>query len=108
MQNPARIIRKGVAQRMAVLGRESRLEQDELTVARHDEIPDLCIAVALGQVLADENAQILGERRIGFVDGLILADEAAKARREIAGALFQFCIAENFIGLHGVSGRQQQ
>ena len=83
-------------------GRQSRLQQDKLTVARHDEIPDLCIAVALGQVLADENAQVLCERRVGFINGLILADEAAKTCREIAGALFQFRIAKNFVGLHGV------
>ena len=50
----------------------------DFVVARYGEVPDLGIAVTFGQVLANQNAQVLGEGCIGFVDGLVLADEAAK------------------------------
>src|SRR5205085_764661 len=73
-----------------------------------DEILDLLVAVALGKALANENAQIAGERCIRFVDGLVLADQAAEPRGEAPRALFQFRVAQDFIGLYGMNGRNQQ
>ena len=65
------------------------LEQDELAVALHDKIADTPVAVAGNETLAHKHAQILGERRVRVVDGLVLAHEAAQVRRDVARALLE-------------------
>ena len=86
----------------------SRLEQDELTVACHQVFPHLRIAVARLEPFAHQNAQIAGERCVGIVDRLILANHAAKSLRERAGARLQYGVGEDLVGFDGESGRGEQ
>ena len=60
------------------------------------------VAVALLQPLAHDQAQVLGERRVGIVDRLVLADEAAQLRRDLPGAMLQGRILQHLVGLDGV------
>ena len=59
------------------------------------------IIVAGFYALADEQPEIASERRIGIVDGLILADEAAEFGGQRAGARFLSGIGQDFISADG-------
>src|SRR5579864_9216605 len=50
---------------------EARLEQNELAIARDQEIYHLWIAVAGGEPLAYQDAQVARERRFRIVDRLV-------------------------------------
>src|SRR5260370_1432420 len=54
------------------------LHQNEDAVSGHQKVLDLVVALARLDLLADQPAQIGGERRIRLVDRLPLADEAAQ------------------------------
>ena len=45
-------------------------------------------------------AQIAGERCVGIVDRLVLADHAAQLPRDVAGALLQHGVLQQLVGLH--------
>src|SRR5271170_2264149 len=49
----------------------------------------------------------MGERRIGIIDRLVLADQAAQLRREAAGARLELWIAHHFAGLDGQWGERR-
>ena len=68
---------------------KARLQQHELAIARDDEVVDLAVACRPPSALAHQYAQIAGERRVGIVDRLVLADETAQSRRDRAGPRFQ-------------------
>ena len=86
----------------------ARPEQHELAVARDEEVDHLAVAVARGQALAHQHAQILRQRRIGVVDRLVLADHAAQLLRQRAGARFERGVFQDLVGLHGERGRAQR
>ena len=69
-------------------GCKRRLHQDEVAIAGHQEILDLPVALAGGDLLAHQMAQIGGQRRVGFVDAFALADETAQLPLQLAGARF--------------------
>ena len=88
------------------VGREARLQQHELAVAGDDEILDLLVAVAGLQPLAHQQAEILGERRVGIVDRLVLADETAQAFGDVPGPRLERRVWQHLVGLDGL-GRKR-
>ena len=60
------------------------------------------------QPLAHQHAQILGERRIGIVDRLVLADHAAQLLGERAGARLERRVFQDFVGLDREGGSAEQ
>jgi hypothetical protein len=84
---------------------EHRAQEDELAVALHDVVAHLGIVVAGIDALAHEDAQVLGERRVGIVDRLVLADEAAQIGRYGPRPLLQHRIAQDLVRLDGLRAR---
>jgi hypothetical protein len=83
---------------------ERRPQEHELAVAGLDEGQHLAVAVAGGEALAHDDAQVVGQGRAGVVDRLILADDAAQFLGELAGARFERGVVQHLAGLHGVGG----
>ena len=83
---------------------ETRTQQHELPVARHEEIADLRIRFSGAQLLADEGAQIMGESGVRIVDRFVLADEAAELAREGARPCLESLIGEHLVRLDGEGG----
>ena len=109
MSNRAAANTTGVANHSStVCGEKPRLEQHELAIARDDEVHDLLIAVAGFQPLAHQQPQILGQGRVGIVDRLVLADEAAQAFGDGPGARLQRGIRQHLVGLHRMRGHQRK
>ncbi len=80
---------------------EGRAQQHELAVAGDHEGAHVAVAVAGDQALAHEHAQVAGEGRVGIVDRLVLADEAAQARRDASGPLFEGGVLQDLVRLDG-------
>jgi hypothetical protein len=80
---------------------EARLQEDELAVAVDEIVDDLIVAVAGHQAFAHQQAQVAGERRVGIVDRLVLAHEAADVDGYGAGPGLELGIAQHLVGLHG-------
>ena len=76
-----------------------RAQEHEIAVAIDDELDDLLVAVAGPQALADEDAQIMGEVGIGFIDRFVLADDAAKSAADLAGARLEDGIGQHLLRL---------
>jgi hypothetical protein len=53
---------------------ERRIHQDEIAIARDQVAFDLCVALAGLNPCTDQMAQVDGERSIGLVERLALAD----------------------------------
>ena len=70
------------------------LQQDEGSVAADDGLHRLGIGVAGGQALADEDTDVVREVGAGFVDRLVLADQAAQLLRQDARARLERGIGE--------------
>ena len=87
-----------------------RIEADILAVAVDDELHHRGIAVAGQQPLADDEPQVARQSGIAVVDGLVLADEAAQLRRNVAGPLLEHRVVENLIRIDGQcrKGRERQ
>ena len=81
MQNQRRVLPTS----SIVLAVEARLQQHIVAIAGDDEIHDLRIDLLACKLFADEDAQVRGHGRIGIVDGLVLADQAAQARTKWRG-----------------------
>ena len=89
-------------------GREPRLQQDEFAIAGHDEILDLrhrCRpwSGARGSECARSLASGASDSSIDWFWQTRQRKPADRSRARC----FQFRILENFIGLHGVGGRQR-
>ena len=63
-------------------------EQDELAVARDQEIDHLAVTVSGRDPLAHQQPQVARQRRIGIVDRLVLAHHAAQFARQVARTRF--------------------
>ena len=74
--------------------REGRIEQHKDAVSSHDVVEDLLISIAGEEALSQQDAQIVGEVGVGFIDRLVLADKAAQLLAEGAGAPFERRIGE--------------
>ena len=57
---------------------EGGAEQDEIPVARDEVVANPVVAVAGLQALSDQETQVARQRRVGIVDGLVLAHQAAQ------------------------------
>ena len=90
------------------MGIEGRPQQDEVAVAGHDEINHRLVAVSRLQALAHQNPQIAGQRRVGIVDRLVLADQTAQPARDRAGAMLEGRILEDLVGLDRMRSRQRE
>ena len=93
--------RSGVAHSSSVSSSKRRAQQHELAIARDDEIEHGVVAVTGHETLAHDEAQVLGERRVGIVDRLVLADEAAQLGRQAAGARLERGVLQHLVGLDG-------
>src|SRR6185312_16118433 len=78
---------------------EPRLEQDELAIARDQEVEHLAITVAGGEPLPHQNAQVTRKRRFRIVDRLILANHAAYFARDFARARLQRRVFQHLVRL---------
>src|SRR5262249_19264546 len=90
---------------------EGRPQQDEIAIAADQKFFDRGVVVAGRKPFPDEQAEILGERRIAIVDRLVLADHAAQLLRESPRPGLQRWILEHLVGLHRkgeVSGPQEK
>src|SRR5437868_2684274 len=89
-----------------------RLEEYELTVAADDEAHDLIVGIAGSEPLADEEAEVAGERRSRIIDRLVLADKAAQARRQCPRACLKRRVLEYLVGFNGYrrcrNGKEKQ
>ena len=84
---------------------QARAQEDELAVAGFDEGEHGGVAVAGGEALAHEEAQVAGELGVAVVDRLVLADEAAQLLGDVAGAGLERGVLQHLAGLDGVGGR---
>lgn len=73
---------------------EPWVQEHEFAVAGHNIVDGFLIAGAFLQLLPDDEAQIVGKRRIGVVDGLILADKAAKSGRDLSRARLELWVLQ--------------
>ena len=83
---------------------QARAQEHELAVAGLDEGEHGGVAVAGGEALAHEDAQVAGELGVGVVDRLVLADEAAQLLGDLARAGLERGVLEHLAGLDGVGG----
>ena len=84
---------------------KARAEQDELAVAGLHEGENGGVAVAGGEALAHEDAQVTGELGVAVVDRLVLADETAQLLGDVAGTGFKRGVFQHLAGLDGAGGR---
>src|SRR3546814_1203765 len=75
---------------------ERRAQQDVVPVARGHEGDDLLVVVAGQEPFADQDPQIMGQRRVRLVDSLVLADEASETLRDLPRPGFECRIGETF------------
>src|SRR6516165_3910904 len=87
---------------------EARLQQNELAVTVDQEIAYLRIAAPGRELLADKDAQVMGELGVGFIDRFVLADEAAELAGEQPRARLELWIAEHLTGLDGERRARQR
>ncbi len=88
--------------------RKTGLQQNKLAIARNDIVDDLVVAVAFCQPVAHQQTQIAREIGIGIVDGLILADHAAKLRGNLPRPRLERRVAQHLIRLDcGGTDREQ-
>ena len=85
---------------------EARLQQHELAVAGDDKVLDLLIRVASREPLPHQQAEVLGERRFGIVDRLVLADETAQAFGDVPRPRLERRIWQHLVRLDGL-GRKR-
>ena len=94
------------------MGIQLGAQENEFAISRLNESQHRRIAVAGGQALTYQDAQISGQRRVGIVDRLVLAHEAAQLLRQRACARLEGGILQHLVGLNGAGGgasdRQQQ
>src|SRR6185312_10113043 len=72
-----------------------------VAVAIDDVLDDLCVAIAGDQALAHEDAKIVCEVGVGFIDRFILADDAAQTAADLAGARLERRVGQHLLWLHG-------
>src|SRR5205809_350305 len=84
------------------------LQQDELTIARYDEIDHLRVAIAGVEPFAHEQTQIARQRCLGIVDRLVLADHAAQFARDLAGASLERGIRKYLVYLDRMQRRRTE
>src|SRR5271165_3648617 len=87
---------------------ERRPEEDEIAVARDEIGAYRVVAFALLDAASNEDTDVARERRVGIVDRLVLADQAAQLGREHAGARFQRRVLHHFVRLHGEGRRRRK
>ena len=76
---------------------EGRLQQDIIPVAGHDVPFDLCVGVSGQHTLTHQEPQIMRQIRIGIVDGLVLANEAAQFLPDGTCARFELGIGQHLV-----------
>ena len=57
------------------LGRKPGPQQDEFAISGDDKVDDILMAVTGLQSLANDQAKVASQWRIGIIDGLVLANE---------------------------------
>ena len=74
----------GLSHKSSVSGLNGGFKQNEIAVARDEIGAHGIVAFAFADALANENADVARQRRLGIVDQLVLTDEAAQFARERA------------------------
>ena len=98
---------RGPAPEQQGLRLEGRIEENEIAVAGNQIGLHLIVAVAGREPLAHDHAQIMGEIGVGFVDRLVLADEAAQLPADGPRAGLQRRILQHLRRLDGEGGGRQ-
>jgi hypothetical protein len=81
--------------------RYAGIEQDEFAIPGDEIIQHLLVRAPGTQALSYEQPQVFRKRRVGIVDGLILAHHAAQFARQCTRARFKRGIAQYFARLNG-------
>ena len=103
---PARI-RKGPSQSSKVSFPKPGFKQHELTVAGGEESANFGIRPPRAHLLANEHPQVMGKLGVRFIDRFVLADEAAKLRRQGPRARLERRVGEHLVGFDRKRGRER-